>query len=442
MRQATPLNLDLPIRAMSCPKRLEPGVFGIFKPVLLLPEGITARLSPAHLRAVVEHELCHVRRRDNLAAAIQMAVETLVWFHPLVWWIRLRLIDEQERACDEEVLRLGSDPQIYAESILRICEFYLASPLICVAGITGSNLKRRIEAIMTNRISRELNFTRKVLLAAAGMLTIAGPVVLGILNAPQTQAQSSLPAAQASTPKIAVQVARGARREPSPAYLRGLGTVAAFSTVTVKPKVDGQLMALGFKEGDLVQAGQVLADIDSSPYQLQVVQAESQLLRDQAQLVDATRAQNAATAAQLEATVKADQAYLENAKRLLLYTHILAPITGVAGLRLVDPGNIVHAADTTGIVIINQLQPISVLFNIPEDNLPQVRARLRAGANLPVEAWDHNDTTMIATGRLTAVDNQIDATTGTVKLKAVFDNKDGALFPNQFVNVRMLLNTQ
>jgi multidrug efflux system membrane fusion protein len=144
--------------------------------------------------------------------------------------------------------------------------------------------------------------------------------------------------------------------------------------------------------------------------------------------------------AQLEGTVRADQANVDNAKLQLSYTQVRAPITGIAGLRLVDPGNIVHAADATGILIITQLDPIAVLFAISEDSLPQVRARLRESANPPVEVWNRDNSAKIATGRLVAVDNQIDGTTGTAKLKAVFDNKDGALFPNQFVNVRMLMN--
>src|SRR5262249_12105386 len=140
---------------------------GVFRPVLLLPDGIAKWLSPAQLRCVVAHELCHVRRRDNLTASIHMLVEALFWFHPLVWWIKARLIDEQERACDEEVLGFADDPQVYAESILKICEFYLTSPLICVSGITGSSLKKRIENIMKNRIGVRLSFCRMVLLAIA-----------------------------------------------------------------------------------------------------------------------------------------------------------------------------------------------------------------------------------------------------------------------------------
>jgi bla regulator protein BlaR1 len=168
----------------------EPGVFGILRPVLLWPEGISDRLTDAQLDAILTHELCHVRRRDNLTAAIHMVVEAIFWFHPLVWWLGARMVDERERACDAEVLRLGSEPQAYAESILKTCQFYLESPLPCVAGVTGSDLKKRIEGIMTNCIARKLNFGRKVLLATLGMAAVTGPIVIGLMNAPQGQAQS------------------------------------------------------------------------------------------------------------------------------------------------------------------------------------------------------------------------------------------------------------
>lgn len=200
-RSASPLNLEMDLPVRSSPGLIEPGVFGIFKPVLLLPEGITGRLTPAQLEAIIAHELCHVRRRDNLAAAIHMLVEAIFWFHPLVWWIGARLVEERERACDEEVLRMGREPQIYAEGILNVCKFYVESPLVCAAGVTGSNLKQRIEAIMTNRIARKLNFAKRLMLAAAGIAVVAGPIGIGIVNAPGVRAQS-----QPATP-LAFEVA-------------------------------------------------------------------------------------------------------------------------------------------------------------------------------------------------------------------------------------------
>lgn len=159
------------------------GVFGVFRPVLRLPDGIADRLTPQQLEAVVAHELCHMRRRDNLAAAIHMLVEALFWFHPLVWWIEARLVEERERACDEEVLRRGGDPQDYAEAIVKVARFYLESPLVCVAGVTGANLKRRVERIMLNRTTRKLSLGRRLLLTAAGVSALAGPVTIGALNA-------------------------------------------------------------------------------------------------------------------------------------------------------------------------------------------------------------------------------------------------------------------
>ncbi len=249
-------------------------------------------------------------------------------------------------------------------------------------------------------------------------------------------------------------------RSSIPVVLNGLGNVTAFYTVTVKSRVDGQLVKVDFKEGDQVQEGQVLAEIDPRPFQVQLEMAEATLAHDQALLsnarVDVERykkllATNAipqqqldtqvALVAQYEATTKQDQANIDNAKLQLVYAKVTAPITGVVGLRLVDPGNIVHASDANGMVVITQLQPISVLFTIPEDSLPQVTQKLRNGAHLSVEAYNRDNSKKLASGMLLTVDNQIDNTTGTSKLKAVFDNKDHALFPQQFVNVHLLVDT-
>ena len=182
------------VELLSCADRLEPGIFGIFRQVMLWPAGISDRLADAQLEAIMTHELCHVRRRDNLAAMLRMAVEAIFWFHPLVWWLGARLVDEREDACDEEVLRLGNEPQAYSESILKTCEFCLAPPLACVAGVTGSNLKKRIKRIMARHIGCGLDGRRK-LLGAAGIAAVAGPVVFGIFSAPPIRAQSQ-PAAK------------------------------------------------------------------------------------------------------------------------------------------------------------------------------------------------------------------------------------------------------
>ena len=186
------MQLPIGIEVRSSPVMLEPGVFGIFRPVLLLPEGISDRLTPGQLGSIVAHEMCHIRRRDNLATAVHMVVEALFWFHPLVWWLGGRLVEERERACDEEVLRDGGDPQTYAEGILKVCEHYLESPLKCIAGVSGANLKKRIEDIMINRVVQKLTFGRKMLLAGVGMLAVTGPIAIGVV-APQMRAQSPQP---------------------------------------------------------------------------------------------------------------------------------------------------------------------------------------------------------------------------------------------------------
>jgi hypothetical protein len=196
---------------------LEPGVFGLFRPILLLPEGFVERLTPSQVEAVLAHELCHVRRHDNLFASIHMLVEAMFWFHPLVWWIGARLVEERERACDEGVLVLGSEPRIYAEAILSVCKLYVESPLVCVSGVAGANLRRRIEAIMTNRCGQRLNRGKKFLLASAGVAALAVPVLIGIGNAPAIRAQSPAAAPPVAPTAQAAPAVPGNAGTPQPA---------------------------------------------------------------------------------------------------------------------------------------------------------------------------------------------------------------------------------
>ncbi len=193
VRAGSPLQLRLPIRAISSPSFLEPGIFGVFRQVLLVPEGIFEHLTPEQWKAVVAHELCHVRRRDNLIALMQMFIETVFWFHPLTWWIGKRIFQERERACDEEVVKLGNEPRVYARGILKVCELYLESPVSCVAGVSGSNLRMRVEAILSERIAKNLNGGTKALLAAAGLFAVAAPIAIGLLNGVTLRAQTVSP---------------------------------------------------------------------------------------------------------------------------------------------------------------------------------------------------------------------------------------------------------
>src|SRR6202790_2724709 len=266
--------------------------------------------------------------------------------------------------------------------------------------------------------------------------------------------------AQAAGPRsVSVAIAQ-VQRQDVPVYLTGLGAVTAFNTANIKSRVDGQIMKVNFQEGQNVKEGDLLILIDARPYEVQLEQVQAQLFRDQAQLRDAqlnlqryttlipsgSIAQQQvdtqkALVDQLEGTVRTDQAQIDNAKLQIVYCHITAPFTGRVGLRQVDPGNIVHAADTNPMLILTQLQPIAVIFTLTEDVLPTVSQHMRHGA-LEVDAFSRDDQTKLATGKLLTIDNQIDPTTGTAKLKAVFSNTDNQLWPNQFVNADLLLETR
>lgn len=293
------------------------------------------------------------------------------------------------------------------------------------------------------------------------ILLVIAAVLVGVAALYWTSRPSgAAPERAAGPPPVPVAAATAARADV-PVLLSALGSVTAYNTVTVRTRVDGQLVRVLFREGDVVTSGDVLAQIDPRPFQVQLEQAQAQIARDEAQLAnarldlsryallweqDSIARQNVdaqqATVKQLEAAIGMDQSAIDSARLNLTYARITAPLSGRLGLRLVDPGNVVSAGDTTGLVVITQVQPIAVIFTLPEDALPTVLPRIRAGAKLPVDAFDRGGAKHLASGVVETLDNQIDQTTGTVRVKAVFDNRDHAMFPSQFVNVRLLADTR
>ena len=275
----------------------------------------------------------------------------------------------------------------------------------------------------------------------------------GTANSKQQQAQAAAPRA------VSVAIAQ-VKVQDVPVYVTGLGSVTAFNTANIKSRVDGQIMKVNFREGQNVKQGELLILIDPRQYEAQLEQAQAQQFRDQAQLRDAKLNLDRYTALipsgsisqqqvdtqhaladQLEGTVRNDQGIIDNAKLQIIYCHITAPFGGRIGLRQVDVGNIVHASDANPMLVLTQLQPIAVIFTLPEDLLPSVSQHMK-NSTLQVDVYNRDDQTKLATGKLLTIDNEIDQTTGTAKLKAVFDNKDSQLWSNQFVNIQLLLETR
>ncbi len=301
---------------------------------------------------------------------------------------------------------------------------------------------------------------RRASLAFRFIAILCVGTLCAVLFACTTAADSKQQKAQAAAPRpVSVAIAQ-VQRQDVPVYITGLGTVTAFYTANIKSRVDGQIMKVNFQEGQVVKEGGLLIEIDARPYQVQLEQMQAQLFKDAASLRDARLNLDRYTALipsgsisqqqvdtqrsmvdQLDGQVRTDQAQIDNAKLQIVYCHITAPFTGRVGLRQVDPGNIVHAADTNPMLILTQLQPIAVIFALNEDYLPRIAQHMKNGS-LEVDAQDRDKKTNLATGKLLTIDNEIDPTTATAKLKAVFDNKDNQLWPNQFVNANLLLETR
>ena len=398
-----------------------PVTLGIWRPVIVLPLD-WREWDGAKLNAVLAHERSHIERFDPAVQLLSAVHRAALWFSPASWFLHSRIVRVAEEASDDAAMAVSCDRASYAELLL---EFMQRG--VCSAGVPMARYGR-----MDARIRRVLD--GKVLSGGLTWRSVAAIVALGsplayvvAMAQPQSAAAPvqkpgvAQPAAQAPAQPAASRPATAMKMpQRNAGFLAALGNVSAV-TVTVTPHIEGQLRSMSFKEGEAVQAGQVIAAVESAALKGQMAAAQFQLSRDKN-----------------DAELEADQRHLEEVEELLESSgRVTAPIAGVAGLRLAEPGNMVHPTDP--IVTIVQMQPIAVVFTLPQDFLPQVRSRMGEGTGPTVEAWNRDNSVKLATGHLTAIDNQIDEQTGTVKLKATFDNKDSALFPNQFVNVRLLV---
>jgi multidrug efflux system membrane fusion protein len=403
-----------------------PVTLGILRPVIVLPAG-WREWDGAKLTAVLAHERSHIARYDPAVQLLSAVHRAALWFSPLSWFLHSRIVRVAEEASDDAAMAVTDDRASYAELLL---EFMQRG--VCSAGVPMARygrMDRRIQRILDSKVlSRGLTWR-----SVAAIVTLGSPLAYVVAMAsPQSavqtnvaQAQKPAPVAQAPAQPAASRPATAVRTPQRGAgFLAGLGNVTAV-TVTVTPRIEGQLMSVSFREGEPVRAGQEIAYVKSPELKAQMTAAELAVTRGM-DPVEKAKFMDEQLEAQQQHLVDMDQAGT-----------ISAPIAGVAGLRMVEPGNMVHPGD--GIVTIAQMQPIAVLFSLPQDFLAQVRSRMGGGAGPTVEAWNRDNSAKLATGHLTAIDNQIDDKTGTVKLKATFDNKDNALFPNQFVNVRLLV---
>ncbi len=415
---------------------------GIVRPAIVLPAD-WREWDAARRNAVLAHERSHIRRRDPAVQLLSAIHRALLWFSPLSWMLHALIVSTAEEASDDAAVLATGDRAAYAEILLDFIRH--ATPKAMIAGVPmaryGSPDKRIHRILDATSISRGV--TRWSILA---IITLASPLAYVVATA-QQQTPKPVPVVPATTVPQAVThipAAPPSRATPAPTsgFLAGLGNVTAV-TVTVRPDTEGQLKSVNFIEGKLVQAGDVIAEVESRQFTDQLTEARAKIDIDDRQSAMAEDQVNRGVAKRevldaIQANTMVDNSRLESARAQFDAARLVrTPITGVAGLRQIEPGNTIRTSDP--IVTITQLQPISVIFTLPEAFIPQVRAHIGTAPAPIVEVWNRDNKTRLATGHLIALDNQIDQQTGTVKLKASFENKDNALFPNQFVNARLLL---